>query len=119
MSRPKLTPQIAYNLARRLYMVSGECDTRLESVIAQEGEWAYLYAKHILRGPWPEAEISLSKDPSWAYWYARDVLKAPFPEAEPAIAQDSGWTKEYLRKMLKTEEDRDRFREVQRWVARS
>ena len=39
--RPKLTPQIAYKLATRLYEATGECDTRLEGVIAQDAGWAY------------------------------------------------------------------------------
>ena len=49
MGRPKLTPEIAYNLAVRLYGASGECDTRLESVLSQDAEYAYLYAKNVLK----------------------------------------------------------------------
>jgi hypothetical protein len=44
MGRPRLTPKIAYNLARRLQEASGETDPRLESVIAKDSFWALLYA---------------------------------------------------------------------------
>ncbi len=93
MSRPKLTPQIAFNLAKALYDASGERDERLESVIVQ--------------------------DSYQAYRYAYGILKAPWAEAEPVIARDKSWAKIYIRDVLKTRKDKDRFREVQRWVAQS
>ena len=93
MSKPKLTPQIAYNLAERLYEVTGERNARLESMIAQ--------------------------DRYYAYSYAVDVLSGPFPEAEPVFAQDSYYARAYVRDVLKTPEDRARFKEVQKWVNRS
>ncbi len=44
MSRPKLTPKIAYNLAKRLHEASGEIDQRLEVAITKDLSWALLYA---------------------------------------------------------------------------
>ena len=114
MARPKLTPEIAYSLAWRLYAATGERDTRLESVIAQNPMWAYLYARDILKGPWPEAESMIAQDATWAYWYAKDILKSPWPEAEEVIAQDATWRCFYARDVLKTPEDHARFKEVQR-----
>jgi hypothetical protein len=116
LTRPKLTPQIAYNLAKRLHNASGERDERLESVIAQDPYLACLYALDILKGPWPEAEPVIAQNAMWAFYYARDMLKGPFPEAEIIIAPSS-WADRYADVVLKTPEDRARFREVQQWVA--
>ncbi len=75
MSRPKLTPQIAFNLAERLFRASGERDERLESVIIQDLMFAYFYVRDILKTPWPEAESLIAQDQVLGYWYAREVLK--------------------------------------------
>jgi hypothetical protein len=87
MPRPKLTPEIAYNLAIALYNASGERLPHLESVIAQDA-WA-------------------------AFCYARNVLKESFPGAEPTIAQNTAWATAYASIILKTPEDRARFKEIQ------
>ena len=63
MSRPKLTPKIAYNLATALYAASGECDTRLESVIAQDTYYAYIYAADVIKAPFPEGEPAILRCP--------------------------------------------------------
>ena len=118
-TRPKLTPEIAYNLAERLYKASGECNTRLESVIARSSYYAFSYAWHILKGPFPAGEPAIMQHSIDAYLYARDILKCPWPEAEPAIAQDTVYSHWYAREVLKTPEDHTRFKEVQRWVDRS
>jgi hypothetical protein len=97
MSHPKLTPQIAFNLAERLYEASGERDERLEGVIAQDAWLAYLYAKDVLKGPFYEGEPVIAQDPQISYDYAKDALKGPFPEGEPAIAQDPQISYEYAR----------------------
>jgi hypothetical protein len=119
MIRPKLTPPIAYNLAKRLYEASGECDTRLESVIAQNPRLAYAYAMEILKGRFPKGEPRIVQDGGWAYLYAKDVLQGPFPEAEPVIAQDPDYARWYIEDVLKTPEDIARFKEVRRWFAPS
>ncbi len=48
MPRPKLTPEIAYNLAKLLYRASSERDARLELTLARNPVWAYFYAKFVL-----------------------------------------------------------------------
>ncbi len=140
MSRPKLTLEIAYNLAEALFNASGERDERLESVIAQDTERAYAYALNVLKGPFPEGEPAIARHLHLAYRYARHVIKRPFPEAELAIAQDpelAFWYARYVLKsswpeaefviskqpfiayeymdLLKTPEDIARFKEVQQW----
>ena len=59
-------------------------------------EWAYLYARDVIGGRWPEGEAAIAKDPEWAYRYARYVVRGRWPEGEEAIATDPYWTKEYL-----------------------
>ncbi len=108
----RLTLQIAYNLAEALFNASGERDEHLESVIAQDTERAYWYARDVLKGPFPEAEPAIMQHSKFAVWYAQDVLKAPWLEAEPLIARDSIWAAEYSRTVLKTPEDHDRFQDV-------
>mgnify|MGYP001578888224 CR=1 FL=1 len=129
MARPKLTPQIALNLAWRLYEATGERDERLENMIAQDREvayefvadvldfpegsqWAYWYAKNVLKAPWPEAESIIEASPRWAYEYAFRVLNGPFLKAEPEIAESSKWAYAYARDVLETDEDHARFKEI-------
>ncbi len=119
MPRPKLTPQIAYNLAEALYNASGERDERLESVIAQDASWACYYAKYVLQSPWPEAAQVIAQDAYWAYEYARAILKTPWPKGEPAIAQIPIYEYLYTENVLKTPEDLARFREIQRCHAQN
>jgi hypothetical protein len=48
---------------------------------------AYAYAKHVIKGRWPDGEAILAKDPYWAYCYAADVIKGRWPEAETTIVK--------------------------------
>jgi hypothetical protein len=114
MGRPKLTPEIAYNLAAALYRASGERDERLESVIAKEAQFAYQYARLVLKAPWPEAEPIIVQEPRPACFYATYVLKAPWPEAEPVIVQNPKYAMWYADHVLKTPEDIARFDEIWR-----
>ena len=114
MPRPKLTPLIALSLAVRLYEATGECDTRLEKVIAQEAWHACIYARYILKGPFSETEPVIAQYPEQTYLYAMDVLKSPFPEAESVIARDPKWAYAYARDVLKTDKDHARFERIQR-----
>ena len=70
---------------------------------------AYLYARDVLNGGFPEGEAAIATSPHWAYPYAKNVIKGRFPEGEAAIAKDPIWAKEYL----------ERFPEAkQYWVMR-
>jgi hypothetical protein len=117
LSRPKLTPEIAYRLAQKLYIASGELDRRLEVTLARYPFWACMYADYVLHGRFFEGELVIMSSPKYAYDYAREVIKGPWPEAEPVIAQDTEFARRYIRAVLKTTEDHDRFEDVQQWVA--
>jgi hypothetical protein len=44
---------------------------------------AYQYARHVIKGRWPEAEAAIAKDPRLAYDYAKDCgvkLKIQFEQ---------------------------------------
>ena len=55
----------------------------------------YYYAKHVIKGRWPEGEPYIATDPYWAYSYANYVLNRRWPEGEPAIARDPRLAKLY------------------------
>ena len=86
------SPEKAYLYARDV--IQGRWPDA-EAVIAQDPWWAYWYAYEVLQRPFPAAEYVIAQDPASAYWYARDVLHRPFPAAEYAIAQDPEWAKAY------------------------
>ena len=77
------------------------CKT-LKEVLQHEKapEWAYWYARYVLKKPWPEAEEIIKTDPEWAYCYARDVLEKPWPEAEEIIKTDPEVAYRYARYVL-------------------
>ncbi len=54
-------------------------------------EWAFLHARDVIKGRWPEAEKTIIKSPTWAYLYARAVIKGRWPEAEETISKSSAW----------------------------
>ena len=80
-----------------------------EAAIATSPEYAYYYAKGVLKGRWPEGEATIAKSPHVAHAYAADVLNGRFPEGEEAIAKDPNAAKWYL----------EQFPEAKReWVMR-
>jgi len=56
---------------------------RIKSNLVKNPEYAYYYAKFIIKGRWPEAEpyIMKDKDPYLIVWYARYIIKGRWPEA--------------------------------------
>ena len=63
--------------------------------IATYSHYAYHYARDVIKGRWPEAEVTIAKSPKHAYLYARDVIKGRWPEAEAVIAADPSYAKSY------------------------
>ena len=63
-------------------------------------EWAYWYARHVVKDRWLEAEPVITKDPHRAYYYAHDVIKGRWPEAEPVIMKDPEWADLYNQNVL-------------------
>ena len=64
-------------------------------------EWAYCYAKGIIKGRWPEGEEVIKKDPEWAYIYARDIIWGRWFEGEEAIRKSSYWAYRYARDIIR------------------
>jgi hypothetical protein len=64
-------------------------------------QWAYHYAKNVLKGHWPEGEPAIATDPYYAYRYARCVLKGRFPEGEKTLAADPWSAYHYAEDVLK------------------
>ena len=56
-----------------------------EPLIMKDPEWAYYYAKYVIRGRWPEAEPYIADSANFAHHYALYILKRRWPEAEPRI----------------------------------
>lgn len=64
---------------------------------------AFMYARDILKGPFPEGEQYILKSPRYAAYYAIMILKTPWPEAEDIISTDSYFTCLYIKHVLKKE----------------
>ena len=90
-------PEWAYWYAR--YVLKGPFPQG-EDTIATSAVWAYWYAKDVLKGPFPQGEDEIATSAEWACWYAIDVLKEPFPQGEKAIATDAEWAYEYANDVL-------------------
>ena len=58
-----------------------------EKYIAKSLEYAYRYAKDILKGPFPLGEEAIAKDAKNVYYYAKEVLRGPFPLGEATISK--------------------------------
>jgi hypothetical protein len=108
-------PEIAFEHAKSL----GRRFPEGEAAIAKDKEYAYYYAKDIIKGRFPEGEAAIAKneyfahsyakdvvkerwlplenlikelkDPYYVYQYARDVIRGRWPEAEPIVAKSLPW----------------------------
>ena len=60
-----------------------------EAVFTKDPKYAFLYAKHVLKGRFRAGEAALAKDPWYAWLYAHGVLKKRFPAGEITIAGSS------------------------------
>ena len=71
-----------------------------EKAISRDAEYSYLYARIVLRGPFPLGEEAIAKSSFYSYLYAHYVLKGPFPAGEEAIAKDVKYAYWYARDVL-------------------
>ena len=78
----KRSPEYAYLYARDI-IKSIWIDG--EEAITKSSYYSYLYAREIIKGRWIEAEPVIMKNPSSAYYYARNVIKGRWEEAEANI----------------------------------
>ena len=80
----------------------------LESKVMTDPEWAYWYARDVMKQRWPEAEPTIRTDPYWAYRYALDVMETRWPEAGPMIRTDPEWAYWYALNVMKLNETQAR-----------
>lgn len=80
----------------------------LENVIKDSAEYAYYYAKNVIKGRWPEAEDTIAKaKDEWTIRYVLDSYKAPWLPAEEAVKNMHSyyghkWAYAYSRYILKS-----------------
>lgn len=56
-------------------------DSKTLKELKKRPQYAYLYAKNIIKGRLPESvEKVFCDDPEFAYKYAKNILKGPLPE---------------------------------------
>jgi len=91
-----ISPKEAYER-----LLKGNTDEYLVRAVAKSSNYAFLYASHILKGPFPLGEPAIAKYPYYAYYYATNVLKGPFKLGEPSIFKQIYYAFEYLVKILK------------------
>ena len=75
---------------------------------------AYIYAKEIIKGRWPEVEDIIKTDPFFAYRYAKYVIKGRWPEAEPYIMKDFRYAYKYAKETIK-----GRWPEAERYIMKT
>jgi hypothetical protein len=73
----------------------------LESIIATDGEFAYYYAKNIIKGRWTEGEKIIATDAFYASLYALNIIKGRWAEAEKIIATKVACACYYASNILK------------------
>ena len=86
----KKIPSIAWEAAKTSMQ-----KRKFEHVWAQYAEYAYLYARTVIKGPWPPGEAAIAGSADAAYRYARDVINRPWPPGEAAIAVSADAAFEY------------------------
>ena len=65
------------------------------AAIARSPEYAYRYAKYVIKGRFPEGEKAIASNTTYAYHYAKDVINGRFPEGEKAIAKSAFYSYYY------------------------
>jgi hypothetical protein len=69
---PKDSPELYYHQAKE---TRERLASELEAIIATEARWAYRYARDIIGGPWPEAELTIMNDVDYCWKYGKYILK--------------------------------------------
>jgi hypothetical protein len=76
-----MLPMNAYRKALR----AGKRLPHVEADVLKDPQAALRYARHIVKGRWPEAEPLFAGSPLWAYAYAKRVLNRRWRMGERAI----------------------------------
>ena len=93
----KTNPRTAYVYAK---VVIGGRWPEAERYIIKDTEYAYKYAQDVIQGRWPEVEIRIMKDPESAYQYAAYIIKGRWPEAESSIITDPTAASKYAQDVI-------------------
>ena len=88
-------PSIAWELAK-----TPAAKKKLEHLWQQDAEFAYYYARNVIKKPWPPGEAAIARDAQLAYYYAANVIRKPWPPGEAAIAGDAEWAYRYARGVI-------------------
>ena len=72
-----VVPERVYDIA-----MSGKLNPRQEDTLAKSSEYSYMYARNVLRRPWPKGEDAIAKSAEYAYNYAHLALGLPEKEAK-------------------------------------
>jgi hypothetical protein len=92
-----MTPEEAYYKCWE----NNKRDKNLEKIIMKHPEYAYFYAREVIKGRWKEAEQYIINDSEYAYLYAKAVIKGRWIEGENIIATNSGWAYLYALDIIK------------------
>jgi len=91
-----ISPEEAYERLKQ-----GDKAPYLIRAVASDPNCAYYYARHVIKGRWPEGEKVIASVPYYAYRYALYTIKDRFPEGEKAIASDPVYAHAYARYVIK------------------
>jgi len=75
--------------------------SELESVIATDPKFSYLYARDVIKGRFEKGEQIIVTDPYFSFCYARELIGGRFEEGEKSIATDPDFSYRYARDVIK------------------
>lgn len=108
------SPDLRYAIFYRRRMYGTRWPELEQALIERQlAENAVLYAKYIMKGPWPEGEPLIAADVSRAVSYAEQILKGRFILAEPTIQKDPEYATYYAERI------RGRWREAEPVIAQN
>lgn len=67
-----------------------------EDVVMKDPKVAVLYARDVLRSPWPKAEAYIKQDAEASFMYAKYVIRGRWEEGESVIKRDPQVKDKYL-----------------------
>lgn len=73
----------------------------ITNILRHKPNYAYRYARFIIKGRWPDAEPYIMKDPFCSYLYAAYVIKGRWTEVESIVMTDPYTTFCYARNVIK------------------
>lgn len=110
-TKKKVTPELLRSLYESCFVKKGdvvESVNRLpseddEKLMLKDPQWAYLYSKYVLQGPWSDEDEKIFYDsPKWAYLYSVFVHPSEgIKRHMMALAikdKDDEWAKRYFDK---------------------